>query len=57
MHRGEGCSAISSDPTPVLQPQTARFTLEAAERYRRIADNGGWPALTGRFDKMPLAKA
>jgi len=34
-------------PTPVLQPQTACCTLEAAERYRRIADNGGWPALTG----------
>jgi hypothetical protein len=45
--RLEGRSVISADPTPVLQPQTASCTLEAAERYRRIADSGGWPALSG----------
>ncbi len=45
--RLEGRSVISADPTPVLQPQTASCTLEAAERYRRIADSGGWPVLSG----------
>jgi hypothetical protein len=44
--RLEGRSVISADPTPLLQPQTASCTLEAAERYRRIDDNGGWPALS-----------
>jgi hypothetical protein len=38
----EGRSAISTDPTPTLQRDTAFCTLKAAERYRRIADNGGW---------------
>jgi hypothetical protein len=38
----EGRSAISTDPTPTLQRDTGLCTLKAAERYRRIADNGGW---------------
>jgi L,D-transpeptidase YcbB len=38
----EGRSAISTDPTPTFQRHTAFCTLKAAERYRRIADNGGW---------------
>ena len=43
----EGRSAISNDPTPALQADTAFCTFQAAERYRRIADDGGWPTIPG----------
>lgn len=36
---------ISNDPTPTLTQDTARLTAEAAQRYRAIADRGGWPSL------------
>lgn len=36
---------VSNEPTPSLTPETARLTAEAAQRYRAIADRGGWPVL------------
>jgi L,D-transpeptidase YcbB len=43
-HRvSEGRLVLSDDPTPTVQPATAFCTLRAAEHYRRIASNGGWP--------------
>lgn len=36
---------VSNDPTPSLTQDTARLTAEAAQRYRAIAERGGWPAL------------
>ena len=36
---------VSNDPTPALTADTLRLTGEAVERYRRIAEAGGWPHL------------
>lgn len=36
---------VSNDPTPSLTAETARLTAAAAQRYRAIADRGGWPML------------
>ena len=36
-------TALSDDPTPVLQPETFFATSKASERYATIADSGGWP--------------
>ena len=36
-------SALSDDPTPVLQPETFFTTAKASERYAAIVDAGGWP--------------
>ncbi len=36
-------TALSDDPTPVLQPETFFTTSKASERYAAIADQGGWP--------------
>jgi len=36
---------ITDDPTPSFSADTARLTAEAAQRYRAIAERGGWPAL------------
>jgi len=36
-------TALSDDPEPTLQPDTAFATAKAAERYARIAAAGGWP--------------
>jgi hypothetical protein len=47
----EGGTALSDDPTPTLQLDTVLCTRKAAERYRRIADDGGWamiPKALGR---------
>jgi murein L,D-transpeptidase YcbB/YkuD len=41
-----GHSALSEDPTPTLQPSTAFCTQMAAERYRHIAEAGGWPTIS-----------
>jgi hypothetical protein len=37
----EGRTALLDDPTPTLQRDTVFCTRKAAERYRRIADDGG----------------
>jgi murein L,D-transpeptidase YcbB/YkuD len=34
---------LSEDPRPTLSPQTFIATLQAAERYRALAQAGGWP--------------
>lgn len=36
---------VSNDPTPSLTSETARLTAAAAQRYRAIAERGGWPVL------------
>ena len=36
-------TALSDDPTPVLQPETFFTTSKASERYAAIVDAGGWP--------------
>ncbi|MDB5569137.1 MAG: murein L,D-transpeptidase, partial [Hyphomicrobiales bacterium] len=36
-------TALSTDPTPTLQPETFSATAQASERYAAIADAGGWP--------------
>jgi murein L,D-transpeptidase YcbB/YkuD len=36
-------TALSDDPTPVLQPDTFFATSRASERYAAIVDAGGWP--------------
>ena len=36
-------TALSSDPTPTLTPDTAALTARAAERYAAIDAAGGWP--------------
>ena len=36
---------VSKDPRPSLTPDTFIATTRAAERYLRIAENGGWPVL------------
>jgi peptidoglycan hydrolase-like protein with peptidoglycan-binding domain len=38
-------TALSDDPTPVLQPETFFTTSKASERYAQIVDLGGWPAV------------
>ena len=37
--------AISTDPTPTLQPETFFTTAKASERYSIIVDAGGWPVV------------
>jgi murein L,D-transpeptidase YcbB/YkuD len=36
-------TALSSDPTPTLTPDTAALTARAADRYAAIDAAGGWP--------------
>jgi murein L,D-transpeptidase YcbB/YkuD len=36
-------TALSTDPTPTLQPNTFFATAKASERYGAIVDAGGWP--------------
>ena len=36
-------TALSSDPTPTLLPNTFFATAKASERYAAIVDAGGWP--------------
>lgn len=38
-------TAISSDPQPTYAPQTIPVTRQALERYRQIAQAGGWGTL------------
>lgn len=38
-------TALSDDPTPVLQPETFFTTSKAAQRYAQIVDLGGWPTV------------
>jgi murein L,D-transpeptidase YcbB/YkuD len=38
-------TALSDDPTPVLQPETPFATAKAAEQYARIVEAGGWPSI------------
>jgi murein L,D-transpeptidase YcbB/YkuD len=38
------------DPTPSLQPQTLDCTRQAAERYAKIASDGGWPQVAARLN-------
>ncbi|MEK4033538.1 L,D-transpeptidase family protein [Methylocystis sp. IM3] len=38
-------TALSDDPTPVLQPETFFTTSKASERYAQIVDLGGWPTV------------
>ncbi len=42
----KGGAALSDDPTPTFQADTASCTRKAAERYRRIADLGGWASIS-----------
>ncbi|MDB5593027.1 L,D-transpeptidase family protein, partial [Enterovirga sp.] len=36
---------LSDDPRPSYGPETFMATLKAAERYREIAESGGWPSV------------
>ena len=54
-------AAVSKDPRPTLGPETFIATLRAADRYRQIAEAGGWPRLPtgvtlkiGDKDKGPV---
>ena len=38
-------AAVSKDPRPTLGPDTFIATLRAADRYRQMAEGGGWPSL------------
>ena len=38
-------TALSTDPTPTLTPDTFFATAKASERYAAIADAGGWPKI------------
>jgi murein L,D-transpeptidase YcbB/YkuD len=38
-------TALSDDPTPVLQPETFFTTSKASQRYAQIVDLGGWPSV------------
>ncbi len=40
-------TALSTDPTPSLTPETFFATAKASERYAAIADAGGWPVIAG----------
>ena len=40
-------TALSTDPTPTLTPETFFATAKASERYAAIADAGGWPSVDG----------
>lgn len=40
-------TALSTDPSPTLQPDTFFATAKASERYGAIADAGGWPIVPG----------
>ena len=42
----KGGTALSDDPTPTFQADTVSCTRKAAERYRRIADLGGWASIS-----------
>ena len=42
----KGGAALSDDPTPTFQADTVFCTQKAAERYRRIADLGGWASIS-----------
>jgi murein L,D-transpeptidase YcbB/YkuD len=42
----KGGTALSDDPTPTFQANTVFCTRKAAERYRRIADLGGWASIS-----------
>ena len=48
-------TALSDDPTPVLQPETFFATSKASERYATIADSGGWPRSASRCIRAPKA--
>jgi L,D-transpeptidase YcbB len=41
----DGRLVLTDNPAPTLQPETAFCTEQAAERYRQIADDGGWPMI------------
>lgn len=41
----EGRFILTDDPTPVLEAETASCTELAAQDYRQIAAEGGWPML------------
>jgi murein L,D-transpeptidase YcbB/YkuD len=43
----QGETAISTDPTPTLQPETFAATAGASERYAAIVADGGWPVVPG----------
>ncbi|MBV9066129.1 MAG: peptidoglycan-binding protein, partial [Methylobacteriaceae bacterium] len=38
-------TALSNDPTPAFEPETYAATAQAAERYARIVEAGGWPTI------------
>jgi murein L,D-transpeptidase YcbB/YkuD len=40
-------TALSTDPTPTLTPDTAALTARAADRYAAIDAAGGWPEVGG----------
>jgi murein L,D-transpeptidase YcbB/YkuD len=39
-------TALSNDPTPTFEPETYAATAQAAERYARIVEAGGWPTIS-----------
>jgi hypothetical protein len=51
----EGGTALLDDPTPTLQLNTVYCTRKAAERYRRIADDGGWTMIPKALGRDALA--
>ena len=50
-------TALSTDPTPTLTPETFFATAKASERYAAIADAGGWPVIAGPLTPASAGKA
>ncbi|HMO28790.1 L,D-transpeptidase family protein [Enterovirga sp.] len=48
---------LSEDPRPTLTPQTFAATLKAAERYRALAEAGGWPTVPGEAIRLKPGSA
>ncbi|MBE7220790.1 MAG: peptidoglycan-binding protein, partial [Caulobacteraceae bacterium] len=50
-------TALSTDPSPSLTPETFFATAKASERYAAIADAGGWPVVAGPLTPASSGKA
>ena len=49
-------TALSTDPTPTLLPETFFATAKASERYAQIMDAGGWPRVPPGIGRASKAK-
>ena len=49
-------TALSTDPTPTLLPETFFATAKASERYAAIMDAGGWPRVPAGVKRTSKGK-